>query len=200
MMRFFNLVTLFVAVTCLRADDEIATTFTYTDPAATTVEVAGEFSNWKTLPMAKDASGSWTKTLRLKAGRYGYKLVVDGEWKLDPKNPARKTVNDIEDSAITVGNVSATPASAADETATTFAYTDDKAKTVFVAGQFNDWSATANPLKKDETGLWTVTIPLKAGKQTYKFVVDGDWRIDPTNPDSVDDGGGNINSVKTVAR
>ncbi len=199
MMRYFSLVGFFVVVTCLRADDEIATTFTYIDPAATTVEVAGEFSNWKTLPMAKDASGSWTKSLRLKAGRYGYKLVVDAVWKFDPKNPARKIVNDIEHSAITVGNVSATPASAASETAATFAYTDAKAKAVFVAGQFNDWSATANPLKKDETGVWTVTIPLKAGKQTYKFVVDGDWRIDPANPDSVADGDGNMNSVRTVA-
>ena len=196
MMRYFTIVSLLVAVTCLRADDEIATTFTYTDPAATTVEVAGEFSNWKTLPLAKDAAGSWTKTLRLKAGQYGYKFVINGEWKFDPKNPARSVVNEIENSVITVGSASA-PEPAA--TGTTFTYADPSARAVFIAGQFNNWNATANPLKKDTGGLWTITIPLPAGKQTYKFVVDGDWRIDPANPDSITDSDGNQNSVKMVA-
>jgi len=197
MMRYFTIVNLLVAVTCLRADDEIATTFTYNDPAATTVEVAGEFSNWKTLPLAKGAAGSWTRTLHLKAGQYGYKFVINGEWKFDPKNPARSVVNEIENSVITVGSTSL--AAVTTGNLVTFAFTDAKAKTVYVAGQFNDWSATANPMKNDDAGIWSATVRLKPGKQPYKFVVDGDWRLDPTNPDSADDGSGNMNSIKTVA-
>ena len=64
--------------------------------------------------------------------------------------------------------------------------------------QFNNWNANANPLKKDSLGLWSVTIPLKPGKYQYKFVVDGDWKLDPANSDSQDDGAGNMNSIKTV--
>jgi 1,4-alpha-glucan branching enzyme len=194
MIRHLHFTGLFLAAAGLLANDEVVTTFTYTDPNATTVEVAGEFSNWKTLPLAKDTSGTWARTLQLKAGQYGYKFVVNGDWKLDPNNSARKSVNGIENSAITVGDAAApTPAAGA-----TFAYADPVAKVVSIAGQFNNWSPTANPLKKNETGIWTVTIPLKAGKQQYKFVVDGDWRIDPTNPDFVDDADGNRNSIKTV--
>jgi 1,4-alpha-glucan branching enzyme len=295
MKRYLQLLSFFAAATGLLAADESATTFSYTDPVATTVEVAGEFSNWKILPMTKDAAGTWSKTLYLKPGQYGYKFIINGEWKLDPKNPVRKTVNDIENSAVTVGT-SATPtpsgssatltfkdaaaktvhvagefnqwlnatdgkivpqsqwlmqndgagnwtfavtlppgrykfkyvidsgerwaqdpnltanddgnsileikgtgASAGTTSGTTFTFADPTAKAVFLAGQFNNWSATANALKKDDGGLWTITIPLKPGKQPYKFVVDGDWRLDPTNPDTLEDSDGNKNSVKTIA-
>ncbi|MEI6085363.1 MAG: glycogen-binding domain-containing protein [Verrucomicrobiota bacterium] len=285
-MRLYLLLLLTAFV--VRADDDIATTFTYADPAATTVEVAGEFNNWKTVPLAKDAAGNWTKTLFVKPGTYAYKLVINGEWKFDPKNPARKTVNEIENSAITVGG----PAPVA--TGTLFTYTDTKAKsvhlagdfnkwldnvagkvtgkdewllqndgagnwkltkevppgryqfkyvidggdrwekdptkptegdnsvieiliaaapaagnasfacaaptakTVTVAGEFNKWNATANPLQKDAAGLWTTTLSLKPGKYPYKFVVDGNWQTDPTAAETADDGLGGKNSVKVV--
>ena len=92
MMRYFHILCFAVACSSLLAADEITTTFTYTDTSATTVEVAGEFSNWKTVALTKDASGTWTKTMYLKAGQYGYKFVVNGEWKFDPNNSARKSV------------------------------------------------------------------------------------------------------------
>jgi len=282
--------------TCLsfaaHAADDVATTFSYADATATTVEVAGEFSNWKTVPLAKDAAGNWTKTLHLKPGTYAYKLVINGEWKFDPKNPARKTVNDIENSAITVGGnapaVAGTRFSYSDAKAKTvhvagefnkwldnidgkvtgkdewlmqndgagnwtfskelapgryqfkyvidggarwekdstkptdgdnsvievragdvapvatggnasFMFAGPDAKSVFVAGEFNKWSATANPLQKDASGMWTTSLTLKPGKYPYKFVVDGVWQTDPTAAETVDDGTGNKNSVKIVA-
>ena len=81
----------------------------------------------------------------------------------------------------------------------TFTYADPSAKAVSLAGQFNNWSATTTQLHKDDAGLWTVSVALKPGRYQYKFVVDGDWRLDPSNPDSADDGSGNMNSIKTVA-
>ena len=205
MKRFLNIVSFLAAATSLFAAVRVATTaitFTYTDPNATTVEVAGEFSNWKPEALTKDESGNWSTTVYLEPGQYGYKFVVDGEWKFDPKNPRRKMVNDIENSAIIVGTNSAEKTTA-DEPATpgkpTFTYADPNAKAVFVAGQFNNWDPTATPLKKNEAGLWSTTIALKPGKQLYKFIVDGEWRLDPKNPASEDDGSGNMNSIKTVA-
>ena len=47
------------------------------------------------------------------------------------------------------------------------------ATTVAVAGCFNNWSVTKNKLKKDKKGLWSVKIPLAAGRYEYKFVCDG---------------------------
>src|SRR6266850_1025753 len=81
-------------------DEGLEQTFKYTNPDAKTVSVAGEFNNWGELPMTKDDSGTWSRTVHLKPGYYAYKLVVNGEWILDPANPARKTVNDMEDSAV----------------------------------------------------------------------------------------------------
>ena len=50
---------------------------------------------------------------------------------------------------------------------------------VFVAGCFNDWDATANPLERDAEGNWSCIISLEAGAHEYRFVVDGVWWDDP---------------------
>jgi peroxiredoxin len=70
----------------------------------------------------------------------------------------------------------------------TFAYTPlHKAKTVHLAGTFNDWKETA--LKMDGPGAdgrYTAKVTLKAGNHEYKFVVDGNrWRTDPGNPQQI---------------
>jgi 1,4-alpha-glucan branching enzyme len=58
------------------------------------------------------------------------------------------------------------------------------AKSVYLAGQFNDWSTSANPLKLDaKTGLWKASVKLAPGRYLYKFIVDGEWWSDPGNPD-----------------
>ena len=191
----------FGAVSTLTSNDGLDQTFKYTGPDAKSVGVAGEFDNWSELPMTRDDSGAWSRTVHLKPGYYGYKHNVNEEWVLDPANPARKTVNDIEDSAVSVGGVVpapvVTPVSQGGA-GTAFAYTDPAAKSVSIAGEFNQWSATANPMRKGQQGLWTATIPLKPGKYPYKFVVDGTWKADPLSPDGDDDGFGGKNSVKIV--
>ena len=78
-----------------------------------------------------------------------------------------------------------------------FAFHDDVAQTVSVAGDFNDWNATKNPLRKNDTGLWVVTLPAPtAGEYQYKFVIDGHrWLEDPSNGMKVPDKFGGLNSV-----
>ncbi len=64
-------------------------TFEYFDPSASTVMLAGDFSEWdrKGRPLKRDAGGLWKVALRLAPGRYEYKFVVDGErWEEDPLN------------------------------------------------------------------------------------------------------------------
>jgi chromosome partitioning protein len=58
-------------------------------PRAQNVEVAGDFNNWQPqeTPMQKVGdSGVWQTQLKLPAGRYRYRLVVDGQWQQDPYN------------------------------------------------------------------------------------------------------------------
>lgn len=51
-----------------------------------------------------------------------------------------------------------------------------EAKSVFVAGTFNDWKPDATPLHKHlPDGKWAVALPLAQGRYEYKFVIDGQW-------------------------
>jgi len=65
--------------------------FSFEDPVAATVHLAGEFNGWSQdgSPMSdSDGDGIWTVALELSPGRYEYKFVVDGvRWVADPGNP-----------------------------------------------------------------------------------------------------------------
>lgn len=178
------------------AQGQTPTTFRLEDSAATSVQVAGEFNDWKAAAMERGADGAWTISLDLPDGTHGYKFLVNGEtWILDPANPARKTVAGNENSAVTVGaGAAAAPApSASGET--TFSYTDPQAQAVFVAGSFNGWNTESHPMSKNDAGVWTATVSLPPGQTTYKFIVDGQWKTDPSNPTLVPDGEGGSNSA-----
>lgn len=70
-----------------------------------------------------------------------------------------------------------------------FKFYDSNAKEVYLAGNFNNWSKTANKMKKE--GNWfTISIPIKKNTQ-YKFVADGNWYSDPFNTDMIT---GDLNS------
>ncbi len=70
-------------------------------------------------------------------------------------------------------------------------------KSAAVAGEFNRWSTTANPMNDyNKDGIWTAWINVDPGEYEYKFVVNGKhWIIDPNNPVKVPDGWNGFNSV-----
>ena len=56
------------------------------------IEIAGDFNGWKpevTIMTSNEALGVFEKHLELGKGVYAYKLVIDGQWCLDPYNPDR---------------------------------------------------------------------------------------------------------------
>lgn len=58
-------------------------------PRAKNVQIAGDFNNWQPekTPMEKVGdSGVWQTEMNLPAGRYRYRMVVDGQWQQDPYN------------------------------------------------------------------------------------------------------------------
>lgn len=54
------------------------------------------------------------------------------------------------------------------------------AKNIVVAGGFNDWSTSTAKMKR-VGNEWVVETEAEQGKHLYKFVVDGQWILDPAN-------------------
>jgi hypothetical protein len=78
-----------------------------------------------------------------------------------------------------------------------FSYSAPGAALVELAGGFNDW--TPEPMADgDGDGTWELTLILDPGSWEYKYVEDGSWETDPTNPNKVSDGYGGHNSLLEI--
>jgi alpha-amylase len=93
-----------------------------------------------------------------------------------------------------------TPALTRDLQMVSFAYSaPSTVKQVAVAGDFNGWSATENPMVYSKTGHWEASIPLKSARYRYKYVLDGtEWIADPDAREYELDPYGGKNSVMVV--
>ena len=81
----------------------------------------------------------------------------------------------------------------------TFTVHAEKGKDVYVAGEFNKWDPTAKKMAyKAKDGIYAATVKLVPGEYQYKFVVDGEWRLDAANPNFVPNDYGTLNSLLTV--
>lgn len=68
------------------------------------------------------------------------------------------------------------------------------ASIVALAGTFNNWDQS-QLVCNQEGGEWVCRVDLEPGEYTYKFIVDGNWVLDPDNPNTVEDEAGNTNNV-----
>jgi 1,4-alpha-glucan branching enzyme len=62
-------------------------TFSFAAPAATSVQLAGDFTHWEQRPinLRKGADGIWRATAELEPGAHHYRFLVDGQWRDDPE-------------------------------------------------------------------------------------------------------------------
>jgi 1,4-alpha-glucan branching enzyme len=78
----------------------------------------------------------------------------------------------------------------------TFTLEAEQGKKVFVAGSFNNWEENKKALKwNDKIGAYQSSIMLAPGTYEYKFYVDGEWMVDPNNPEFEANELGTLNSV-----
>jgi len=73
-----------------------------------------------------------------------------------------------------------------------------KAKTVCVAGSFNNWDPAKNRMVKSRDGTFRAKVKLPPGKYEYKFVADGTWVDDPDAEQKAANQFGTSNSVVEV--
>jgi hypothetical protein len=134
------------------------------------VYVAGDFNDWKPkdLRLAKNGD-TWILPFILTAGNYNYKFIVDGRWITDPQN-----LNYAVEKGKTNSFISVKP----NHTFKLKGYKN--AKSVRLSGTFDNWDTDGYTLshKGDE---WNISLYLKPGKYLYKFIVDGQWILDPGN-------------------
>ena len=72
--------------------------------------------------------------------------------------------------------------------------------TVYLAASFNDWDATAKPMAENRgSGVFKAVCMLAPGAYEYKFVINGEWTVDPNNPNFVVNDLGTLNSVVEVS-
>lgn len=73
------------------------------------------------------------------------------------------------------------------------------ASVVALAGSFNNWNQSQYIFGR-EGDEWICRIDLEPGEHAYKFIVDGNWLLDPANPNTKDDDYGVKNSVIIVTK
>jgi 1,4-alpha-glucan branching enzyme len=81
-----------------------------------------------------------------------------------------------------------------------FSLVDADARSVAVAGSFNDWSVSSHSLAREGTNrVWTIVVPLPPGEHLFMFVIDGNrWITPPLADDFADDGFGSRNGMVIV--
>ncbi len=79
-----------------------------------------------------------------------------------------------------------------------FEFPAPEALEVYLAGDFNNWDSSANPMKKDKKGIWKITVSLKPGTYKYRFLKDGNWENDPACCDCIPNEFGSLNCVRIV--
>ncbi len=73
------------------------------------------------------------------------------------------------------------------------------AKSVFVAGSFNDWDTKALPMRKSRDGTWRARIELPVGRHEYKYFIDGAWAQDSSCAETVPNTFGTSNCAITIS-
>ncbi|MEW6101649.1 MAG: AAA family ATPase [Candidatus Omnitrophota bacterium] len=81
-----------------------------------------------------------------------------------------------------------------------FSVAAPEAKEVYLAGDFNGWKLDRESLMQKESGTWRKRIGLASGKYRYRFVIDGKWSEDPSNPLSETNPFGSTDSLIEVSQ
>ncbi|MBN3035191.1 MAG: glycogen-binding domain-containing protein [Bacteroidales bacterium] len=136
------------------------------------VFVSGSFNGWreKELEMNRSKDG-WRLPVYLREGTHAYKFIVDRKWITDPANPViRPDGAGNLNSFISIGDTLYFHLAGFPE-----------ARQVVLAGNFNVWNEGELYLEQVPDG-WDIPYVLAPGNYEYKFIVDGRWITDPSNP------------------
>ncbi len=136
------------------------------------VVVSGTFNDWneKEIQLRRTAD-AWELPMYIKEGTYAYKFLVDKNWILDPAN--KNTRGDGRGNVNSIFSIG--------DTLYFKLANYQNSNQVFVSGDFNAWNPYELKMQKNK-GAWELPYVLAPGNYFYKFIVDGEWILDPQNP------------------
>lgn len=79
-----------------------------------------------------------------------------------------------------------------------FGYFRPDARAVQVVGSFNGWDPQHTAMRRDALGDWTAEVELPPGEHRYRFLVDGEWRDDPTAQQTAQNPFGGVDAILVV--
>lgn len=158
----------------------------YSKEKFNSLKVSGSFNGWDetSFDMIKVNDSTWRFPIQLRPGFYTYRFISLGNWITDMNAPTvPSSIEAQKDNVLIVG------------ANYTFKLKDyPNAKKVFVTGSFIGWSEPGLEMQL-VNGIWQLPYFFKPGKVAYKFVVDGEWILDPENPNYEDNEFNTGNSV-----
>ncbi len=118
-----------------------------------------------------------------------YRLIVDGLWINDPRNPDMiKSEGGFTISRIEIPDYlkhkAESPQINSENRTVRFFYSGRSGQSVYLAGNFNNWDPFMFRMKEDpeEKGFYSISIRIPPGPQYYTFIADGKEITDPRNP------------------
>ncbi|NQX93222.1 MAG: hypothetical protein HRT74_14065, partial [Flavobacteriales bacterium] len=151
------------------------------------VYLSGSFNNWSRTSLAMEKTdGGWMGSINLEPGAYQYKFIVDNKW-VEHKINKQSAPDGFwgNNSIYFVPNHEF------------LLRGNDDARKVVVSGNFNGWSTKQLKMIKNDYG-WHLPAYIAQGTYAYKFIVDGNWLLDPKNPLQRQDDEGNQNNVLNI--
>ncbi len=175
--------------------------FTYKDRNASRVRIGGNFTSWEPKRMERSKDGVWYYFLSSDnySGDVEYKFNIDGLWTEDPNNSLKKddltgayvskteSIQQNEGTHLSFRKI--------DSNTVEFRLYNPGARVISLVGDFNQWNPENDLMTTAGRGVWTVKKRLLPGRYRYKFIVDGNWKVDVYNPHSGTDSTGDICSV-----
>lgn len=142
--------------------------------SAKSVVVAGSFNNWRTNELKMiPYRGSWVLSAYIREGTHAYKFIVDGNWINDPACKVNRPDG--------MGNMNSFFSIGDTMIFRLNGYQD--AQNIVLAGNFNGWNQGELFMTRIRNG-WELPYVLGPGNYEYKYIVDGKWMIDPSNPNT----------------
>jgi 1,4-alpha-glucan branching enzyme len=178
--------------------------FTYNGIRNEVVEVCGNFSNWRCLPMQRNRYGIYYAVVPpLFKGKddtdktiFEYKFRVDGIFDFDPVN--REKTEDGEGSfysiyklpgkdfekQVTYRVIDSELDNDLDFKLVEFRIYMPEANTIALVGDFNQWNPEHDYLYKESTGRFILRKKLKPGEYLYNYIADGHTIMDTFNSET----------------